>query len=158
MTEWLKNNNNQESKRKKEKEKEKRVCILCCWSLVQFICSVVSDSLLPCGQQHARLPCPSQTPKDWSNSCPLCRRCHPTISSSVVPFSSCLQSFPVSGSFLFFFNFYFYFILLYSTVLVLPYIDMNPPRVYMRSQTWTPLPPPSISLSSTSATLLLFCK
>ena len=45
--------------------------------------------------------------------------------------------------FSFFFNFYFYFILLYITVLVLPYIDMNPPRVYMRSQTWTPLPPPS---------------
>ena len=44
---------------------------------------------------------------------------------------------------LFFFNFYFYFILLYNTVLVLPYIDMNPPRVYMRSQTWTPLTPPS---------------
>ena len=43
----------------------------------------------------------------------------------------------------FFFNFYFYFILLYNTVLVLPYIDMNPPQVYMRSQTWTPLPPPS---------------
>ena len=47
--------------------------------------------------------------------------------------------FPVS----FFFNFYFYFILPYNTVLVLPYIDVNPPRVYMRSQTWTPLPPPS---------------
>ena len=45
--------------------------------------------------------------------------------------------------FSFFFNFYFYFILLYNTVLVLPYIDMNPPRVYMQSQTWTPLPPPS---------------
>ena len=46
-------------------------------------------------------------------------------------------------TFFFFFNFYFYFILLYNTVLVLPYIDMNPPLVYMRSQTWTPLPPPS---------------
>ena len=45
--------------------------------------------------------------------------------------------------YLFIFNFYFYFILLYNSVLVLPYIDMNPPRVYMRSQTWTPLPPPS---------------
>ena len=45
--------------------------------------------------------------------------------------------------FLFFFNFYFYFVLLYNTVLVLPYIDMNPPRVYMRSQIWTPLPPPT---------------
>ena len=51
----------------------------------------------------------------------------------------------------FFFNFYFYFILLYNTVLVLPYIDMNPPRVYMRSQTWTPLPPPSLQHPSGSS-------
>ena len=49
--------------------------------------------------------------------------------------------------FYYFFNFYFYFILLYNTVFVLPYIDMNPPRVYMRSQTWTPLPPPSHNIS-----------
>ena len=55
------------------------------------------------------------------------------------------RSFKDSWSFFFFntLNFYFYFILLYNTVLVLPYIDTNPPRVYMRSQTWTPLPPPS---------------
>ena len=52
------------------------------------------------GLQHARPPCPSPTPRACSNSCPLSQRCHPTISSSVVPFSSCLQSFPVSGSFL----------------------------------------------------------
>ena len=62
-------------------------------------CSVVSDSLRPHELQHARLPCPSPTPRAYSNSCPLSRRCHPAISSSVIPFSSCLQSFPASGSF-----------------------------------------------------------
>ena len=61
--------------------------------------SVVSDSLRPHGLQHARPPCPSPTPGADSNSCPASLWCHPTISSSVVPFSSCLQSFPVSGSF-----------------------------------------------------------
>ena len=65
----------------------------------QFGHSVVSDSLWPHGLQHARLPCPSTTPRVFSNSCPLCRWCHPTISSSVVPFTSCLQSFPASESF-----------------------------------------------------------
>ena len=59
----------------------------------------MSDSLWPHGLQHARLPCPSPTPRACSNSCPLSQWCHPTISSSVVPFSSCLQSFPASGSF-----------------------------------------------------------
>ena len=58
---------------------------------------LMSDSLLPRGLQHARLPCPSQTPRACSNSCPLSQWCHPTI-SSVIPFS-CLQSFPASGSF-----------------------------------------------------------
>ena len=67
---------------------------------VQFSHSVMSDSLRRHGLQHARLPCPSPTPGAYSNSCPLCRWCHPTISPSVVPFSSCLQSFPASGSFL----------------------------------------------------------
>ena len=66
---------------------------------VHFSRSVVSNSLRPHGLQHARLPCPSPTPRAYSNSCPLSRWCHPTISSSVVPFSSCLQSFPASGSF-----------------------------------------------------------
>ena len=66
---------------------------------VQFSRSVVSDSLLPYEPQHARPPCPSPTPRVHPNPCPLCRRCHPTISSSVVPFSSCPQSFPASGSF-----------------------------------------------------------
>ena len=63
-------------------------------------CSVVSDSLWPHGLQHARLPCPSPCPRTCSNSCPLSRWCHPTISSSVIPFSSCLQSFATWGSFL----------------------------------------------------------
>ena len=68
-------------------------------SLYQFSQSVVSDSLWPYGLQHARPPCPSPIPRAFSNSCPLSGRCHPTISSSVVPFS-CLESFPASGSFL----------------------------------------------------------
>ena len=66
---------------------------------VQFSHSVVSYSLRPHGLQHARLPYPSPTPRACSNSCPLSRWCHPTISSSVVPFSSCLQSLPTLGSF-----------------------------------------------------------
>ena len=66
---------------------------------VQFSCSVVSDSLRPHGLQHTRPPCPLATPEVYTNSCPLSRWCHPTISSSVVPFSSRLQSFPASGSF-----------------------------------------------------------
>ena len=73
--------------------------ILLYFQAVQFNCSVVSDSLWPHGLQHTRLPCPSPTPGAYLNSCPLSRWCHPTIPSSVVPFSSCLQSFPASGSF-----------------------------------------------------------
>ena len=65
----------------------------------QFSHSVMSDSLRPHTLQHIRLPCPSSTPGAYSNSCPLCRWCHATISSSVGPFSSCLQYFPASGSF-----------------------------------------------------------
>ena len=61
--------------------------------------SVASDSLWSCGPQHARLPCPWPTPGAYSNSCPPSWWCHPAISSSVVPFSSHLQSFPASGSF-----------------------------------------------------------
>ena len=66
---------------------------------VQFSCSVMSDSLWPHEPQHTRPPCPSPTPGAYSNSCPSSRWCHPAISSSVVPFSSCLQSYPASGSF-----------------------------------------------------------
>ena len=70
------------------------------WPSVQFSSgSLASDSLRPQGLQHARPPCPSPTPGVYSNSCPLSRWCHPTISSSVVPFSSCLQSFQESGFF-----------------------------------------------------------
>ena len=66
---------------------------------VQFSHSVVSNSLQPHESHHARPPCPSPTPRVYSNSCPLSWWCHPAISSSVVPFSSCPQSFPASGSF-----------------------------------------------------------
>ena len=65
----------------------------------QFSHSVVSDSLWPCRLHHARLPCPSPTLGACSNSCPLSRWCRLTISSSVIPFSSCFQSFSASGSF-----------------------------------------------------------
>ena len=66
---------------------------------VQFCHSVMSNSLQPHRLQHARFPCPSPTPKACLNSCSSHRGCHSTISSSVIPFSSCLQSFPPSGSF-----------------------------------------------------------
>ena len=66
---------------------------------VQFSRSVMSSSLWPRGLQHTRLPCPSPTPGAYSNSCPSHPWCHPTISSSVVSFSSHFQSFPESGSF-----------------------------------------------------------
>ena len=64
-----------------------------------FSCLLISDSMWPLGLQHARLPCPSPSPRACSNLCPLSQWCHSTISSSIVPFSSCLQSFPASGSF-----------------------------------------------------------
>ena len=69
------------------------------FSSVQFSCSVVSDSLWSHEPQHTRPPCPSPTPGVHPNPCPLCWWCHPTISSSVIPFSSWPQSFPGSGSF-----------------------------------------------------------
>ena len=68
-------------------------------TLLLFSRSVMSDSLWLRGLQHTWLPCPSSSPRACSNSCPSSQWCHPTISSSVVPFSSCLQSFPASGSF-----------------------------------------------------------
>ena len=68
-------------------------------SSVQFSCSVVSNSLRPYEPQYARPPCPSPTPGVHPNPYPLCRWCHTTISPSVIPFSSYLQSFPASGSF-----------------------------------------------------------
>ena len=69
------------------------------WHLFLFSCSIMSDSLWPCGFQCARLPCSSLFPGVCSNSYPLNRWCHPTISSSAIPFSSWHQSFPASGSF-----------------------------------------------------------
>ena len=69
------------------------------WLSVQFSHSVASDSLQPHESQHARPPCPSPTPRVYPNSCPLSQWCHPPISSSIVPFSSCPQSFPTPGSF-----------------------------------------------------------
>ena len=79
-----------------------RVLPSSCYSLfssVQFSGSVMSDSLRPHELQHARFPCPSRTPGVHPNPCPLSQWCHLTISSSVIPLSSCLQSFPASGSF-----------------------------------------------------------
>ena len=70
------------------------------FKLLLFSCLVMPDSLWPHGLQHVRLPCPSPTLGACSDSCPLSCWCPPTISSSVIPFSSCLQSFPASGSFL----------------------------------------------------------
>ena len=75
------------------------ISIFSTFCLVKFSRSVMSDSLWPHRVQHAGPPCPSPTPRISSNSCPFSRWCHPTISASVVPFSSCLQSFPASGSF-----------------------------------------------------------
>ena len=73
--------------------------VLKSFSPVQFSRSVVSDSLRPYELQQARPPCPSPTPRVYSSSCPLSRWCHPALSSSVVPFSSCPQFLPASGSF-----------------------------------------------------------
>ena len=82
------------------RKKTDQICTVESHSSVQFSHSVVSNSLWPHGLQFARLPCPSPTPRACSNLSPLSWWCHPAISSSVVPFSSCLQSFPASGSFL----------------------------------------------------------
>ena len=88
-----------------ERWKSKNVCVYFSLKIivfqrsVQFSRSDLSDSLRPHGLQQARLPCPSPTPGAYSNSCPLSWWCHPTISSSVIPVSSCLQSCPASGSF-----------------------------------------------------------
>ena len=72
---------------------------MCYRICIQFSHSVVSDSFQHHGLQHTRPPCPSPTPKAYSNSCPLSQWCHPSISSSIIPFFSCLQSFPSSQSF-----------------------------------------------------------
>ena len=88
------------TKKKKKTTKITKGDIYFLWlSAVQFSHSVGSNSLWPHGLQHARLPCPSPTPGVYSSPCPLSWWCHLTLSSSVIPFSSCLQSFPASGSF-----------------------------------------------------------
>ena len=74
-------------------------CLLTCCVNLLFSHSVMSNSLQPHGLQNTRLPCPSSSPGACSSSCPLSQWCHPTISSSVIPFCSHLQSFPASGSF-----------------------------------------------------------
>ena len=120
------------------------------WSLVPTMpCTAPYDkknsqtwNVISAGVENTRL---TQWGQTWG-SCD--RPLFPSLSVISTPISQpLLITFLSSDSFLsfffFFFNFYFYFILLYNTLLVLPYIDMNPPRVYMRSQSWTPLPPPS---------------
>ena len=75
------------------------MCLMCCSVQFSSVTRSLSDSLQPHELQRARPPCLSPTPRVHPNPCPLSRWCHPDISSSVVPFSSCLQSFPASGSF-----------------------------------------------------------
>ena len=87
---------------KKKIEESTSIHTICTvlFSSVHFSHSVMSDSLQPHESQHARPPCPSPTPRVHPNSCPSSRWCHPAISSSVIPFSSCPQSLPASGSFI----------------------------------------------------------
>ena len=82
-----------------EKTQKKKKYIYIYIHIVHFSCSVMSDSFHPHALQHARPARPSPAPGVYSNSCPLSQGCHPTIASSVIPFSSRLQSFPASGSF-----------------------------------------------------------
>ena len=100
-------------------------------STEQFSHSVVSDSLWPHGPQHIRPPCPSPTPGVYPNLCPLSRWCHPTISSSVVPFSSCLQFFPVSG--------YFQMSLLFAWGGQSIGVSVSTSVLPMNTQDWSPL-------------------
>ena len=100
-----------------------------CQTWNQFSHSVVSDSLQPHGVQHARLPCPSPTPGVHSNSCPLCWWCHPTISSFVIPFFSCLQSFPASGSLYLFLTFFALSPSVYSILIHICYANIKIPSI-----------------------------
>ena len=94
----LKNNNKQKQRTlgKRENQISRVATLLLACDSVQFSNSV---TLQPHGLQHARPPCPSPTPEAYSNSCPLSQCCHPTISSSIIPWSTCLKSFPASGAF-----------------------------------------------------------
>ena len=94
-----KNPAHQKQNQRKRKEKEERNLTLCSITSVQFSCSVMFNSLWTHEWQYARPPCPSPTPRVHTYSRPLSWWCHPTISSSVIPFSSCPQSLPASGSF-----------------------------------------------------------
>ena len=84
---------------RKERARKVKTSILCRILCSQFSHSVMSDSLRPHELQYTRPSCPSPAPRVYSNSCPSSRWCHPAISTSVIPFSSCPQSFPASGSF-----------------------------------------------------------
>ena len=85
---------------RRQMKREAETGVMCLQAmLLLFSCHVMSDSLQHHGLQHVRLPCPSPSPGVYPSSCPLSRWCHPTNSSSVTLFSSCLQSFPASGSF-----------------------------------------------------------
>ena len=99
FSKWSKAQNNTVSFHLNKIQKKQHYSILTRDASVQFSRSVVSDSLRPHGLQHARPSCPSLSLRVCSDSCLLSRWCHPIISSSVVPFSSCPQSFPASGSF-----------------------------------------------------------
>ena len=99
-------------------------------SSVQFSRSVVSDSLWPHESQHARPACPSQTPRVYANSCPLSQWCHPAISSSVIPFSSCPQSLPASGS--------FPMIQLFASGGQITGVSASAPVLPMNTQDWSP--------------------
>ena len=96
LTSWLMYLLNYCSEWLEAEQKGSGAGIFCLRCSVQFSCSVMSDSLQHHESQHARPPCPLPTPGVHSNSCPLSRWCHPAISSSVVPFSSCPQSLPTS--------------------------------------------------------------
>ena len=96
--EWMPQNPSVLYKQQKVNGLNDVAALLAFISSVQFSHSVVSNSLQPHGLQHTRLPCPSPTPGAYWNSCPLSQWCNPTISSYVVPFSLCLQSFQASGS------------------------------------------------------------
>jgi len=108
----------------------KLICLCNVYS-VQFSHSVMSDSLRPHETQHDRPPCPSPTPGVHPNPCPLSRWCHPTISSSVVPFSSCPQSFPASGS--------FQMSQLFATVSQSIGVSASKSVLPMNTQDWSPL-------------------
>ena len=131
-------------------------------SSVQFSRSVVSSSLLPYEPQHTRPPCLSPTLRACSNSCPSSWWCNLTISSSVVPFSSCPQSFPASGSFqmsqLFAWGGQSIGVSASTSVLPVDTQDWSPFCVHVSTPSWTFFPAPSHPSRSSRALPLLYCK